>query len=263
MSELHHEIWGDPSGPRVLTIHGIQGHARRFEALAAGPWAHRNVLSVDLRGHGSSTTDAPWTFEQHVTDLLDTLDAAGWTEPVDVVGHSMGGAVATFLLACAPVRVRRVVLLDPALHRPGSASLAAARAAVTFPGFASVEEAAQGRRDTTDPSGWWVIDDELAAHLVEGADGRFRYRFEVAAVAAGWGELSRVTPEFGAPRPTLVVVADRADICGPAYLTALQDRLGDSLTVAHLDCGHMVYWERPQETAALVEAFLSAAAPSR
>lgn len=263
MAELSRQMYGDPEGPKLLAIHGVTGHARRFEALAAGPWAHRHVLSVDLRGHGFSTADAPWSFEQHVADLLDTLDAAGWTEPVDVVGHSFGGAIATFLMAIAPGRVRRAVLLDPALHTPGDAALANARGTLTFGGFESRAAARAAREAMLDPAGHGAIDAELDQHLVEGEDGRFRYRFEPVVIAAAWGEMARTTPRFSQRRTTLVVVATKADVFRPEYHAALQSELGGALTRADLDCGHMVYWERFAETAALVDTFLTAEVPGR
>lgn len=257
MAELSRQRYGDPGGPRLLAIHGVTGHARRFEALATGPLAHRHVVSVDLRGHGFSTADGPWNMEQHVADLLDTLDAEGWDEPVDVVGHSFGGAVTTFLLALAPSRVRSAVLLDPALHLPGDLALQNARGALAFAGFADAAEARAARESMLDPSGHWAIEAELEQHLVEGDDGRFRYRFEPAVIAAAWAEMARTTPTLPQRRPTLLVVAPAAGVCRDEYVTALHRELGGALTRTDLDCGHMVYWERFDETGALVEGFLA------
>ena len=263
MSELHCERYGPLDGAPLLAIHGVTGHARRFERLANQAWSDRRVLSVDLRGHGRSTSDAPWHLEQHVTDVLDTLSAQGWDDPVDVVGHSFGGAIATFLLALAPRRVRRLVLLDPALHTPGPQALANAEAALAFEGHATVEDAAAARRVQLPEAAHDVIDAELEAHLVESPDGRFRYRFAVAPVVAAWGEMARVTPIMPLRRPTLLVLAAGAQICGPAYVAALREALGGALTIVELDCGHMVYWERFDDTAKLVAEFLGAEVPGR
>lgn len=257
MAELHAEHYGPADGPRLLAIHGITGHARRFERLANGPWAHRSVLSVDLRGHGFSLDGAPWNFDQHVADLVDTLDAAGWTEPVDVVGHSMGGAIATFLLAWAPSRVRRVVLLDPSLHRDPQATYEVARDAMSGNDYASPDVVVAERRAALDPSGHWVVEEEVAQHVYLGDDGRYHQRYRVAPIVACWAEMARVTPTMPQRRPTLLVVADKVDICTPVYQAALREQLGAALTIEHLDCGHMVYWERFDETAGLVESFLA------
>ncbi|MGH3033109.1 MAG: alpha/beta fold hydrolase, partial [Gaiellaceae bacterium] len=64
---LHVHEWGDASAAPLVCLHGVGGHGRRFrklaeERLAAG---HR-VLAPDLRGHGRSGHDEPWTLEAHV-----------------------------------------------------------------------------------------------------------------------------------------------------------------------------------------------------
>ena len=106
MTVLHTYELGDPDGEPMLAIHGITAHGRRFRRLAEEAWPERRTVAVDLRGHGHSTSDGPWSIPQHVTDLLDTLDDLG-LDGVDVVGHSDGGAIALALLAAAPERVRR------------------------------------------------------------------------------------------------------------------------------------------------------------
>jgi 2-hydroxymuconate-semialdehyde hydrolase len=72
----------------------------------------RRVIAPDQLGFGGTATGeartfgrGPWT--EHALDLLDTLDLA----QVDVIGNSMGGAVALSLAAARPSAVRRIVLM--------------------------------------------------------------------------------------------------------------------------------------------------------
>jgi lipase len=63
-------------------VHGATGHGQRFEQLAAERWAIRfRVLAVDLRGHGRSGWQPPWTIETHIGDLLERVDALGLRQP--------------------------------------------------------------------------------------------------------------------------------------------------------------------------------------
>ncbi len=257
MARLHTERLGTPGGARLLAVHGVRGHALRWRDFA-GRLAGRDVLAVDLRGHGHSLAEPPWSLEQHAADLADTLDAHGWEGPLDVVGHSFGGAVATVFLALHPRRVRRIVLLDPVLHHDPQACLADAQATIASDGFASPDEAAASRRAGLDESGHWALPGEVADHLVAGGDGRYRWRFSPPAVVAAWGEMARATPPLRLRRPTLVVVADRGQLTNDAYLAALHAELGGALRVEHVDSGHMLYWERPAQTAAMVDSFLGA-----
>ena len=63
-----------------------------------------------------------------------------------------------------------------------------------------------------------------------------------------------MTPPPGLP--TLLVPAERAEFVRAEWVKELQAELGDLLTVHPMDTGHMVYLERPAETAAVIEAFL-------
>lgn len=283
MSVLHVVEHGDPdaTGRPLLAVHGVTGHARRWDRLASGPWRDRRVVAVDLRGHGSSTWAPPWSLAQAVDDVLDTLDHLG-IPSVDVVGHSYGGAVGLHLAARAPERIGRLVLLDPGFARDAELMAGEADALLARDGWATRAEAVAARS-----AGWLVVADdsrtaagdladragavdptapsavhpdvaaELEHHLVEGPDGRFRFRFSRAAVVTTFGELCRPVPDVADPPPTLLVVADRAAVVTPTVLADLHASLDPHLHVVHLDCGHMVAWDRFDDVAALVDDFLA------
>jgi len=100
--------------PVVLLIHGITASSRSFLALERVLPGMR-LLAPDLRGRGrSSALPGPYGLERHADDLRQVLDAAG-ADRVTVVGHSMGGFVATLLAAAEPERVASVVLVDGGL----------------------------------------------------------------------------------------------------------------------------------------------------
>jgi lipase len=250
-----HEL-GNPQGEPLLALHGINAHGRRYRKLAEEALTDRRWLAVDLRGHGRSTYDGPWSVPQHVADLCDTLDSLGLAEPIDVVGHSFGGLLALALLAAHPERVRRVLLLDPALLLPGDEVSDIAIEAMQLDGWATVDEALAFRNaglgDEIHPS----VHEEIAEHLVDGDDGRYRFRTHRPAVVTAWGELALPIPEVP-QRPALLVIGERSDFVTPEVEAALLDRFGDQLHLVRLDCGHLVYWERFDDTAAAIAAFLS------
>src|SRR5437016_11725112 len=78
------------TGPPLLLVHGYGGAAWNFSELAP-LLAGRSLLIPDLPGHaGSSPLPAAPTLAAFADAVAACLDAA----PVDVFGHSMGGAVA-------------------------------------------------------------------------------------------------------------------------------------------------------------------------
>jgi pimeloyl-ACP methyl ester carboxylesterase len=120
--------WGPPArgaDRRLVLVHGLGSAALEWE-LVAGPLAARldaAVTAIDLPGYGrsrlASGAATMKAYERAVVTLLERDGAA------IVVGHSMGGAVATRVAAHRPDLVRALVLLDPAI--PGTARSLRAR----------------------------------------------------------------------------------------------------------------------------------------
>ncbi|TNC31306.1 alpha/beta fold hydrolase [Mumia zhuanghuii] len=77
----------------------------------------RDVHALDLRGHGEAPREHPYTFSRLRDDVVRALDEVGLDE-IDLVGHSLGGAIACQIAAAHPARVRRLVLEDVGALRP-------------------------------------------------------------------------------------------------------------------------------------------------
>ena len=109
------ELGESPAGtPAFVLVHGFTGASHDFalvvDALAAG----RRVVLLDQRGHGHSTKTGRlegYSIDQLVADFVAFLDVMGG-EPVDVLGHSMGGRVAMGAVLRRPDLVRSLVLMD-------------------------------------------------------------------------------------------------------------------------------------------------------
>ena len=187
--------WGRAEAPPVVCVHGATGHGQRFQQLVEERWAHRfRVFAVDLRGHGRSGWHPPWTIETHVGDLLETLDALGLRQP-DWVGHSFGGRLVVELAAREPGRIRRALLLDPAIQLPGRVVDRAVAGELREPVWESVA-ACFASRDDTDEDGTdtrrALADLELQLERLP--DGRLRRRTSQEAVRAIYRELVTTPP---------------------------------------------------------------------
>jgi len=99
-------------GPMLVLVHGWCEDGRIWGSLDSEPWSQRNVVSLDLVGHGASVhgrSDATLAgFAQDVARLVDHL---GLTDAV-VVGHGMGAQVALEAAALRPQAVRGVVAVE-------------------------------------------------------------------------------------------------------------------------------------------------------
>jgi pimeloyl-ACP methyl ester carboxylesterase len=105
--------WGPPDGEPVLALHGWLDNAASFSQLAPR-LSGRRVVALDFPGHGHSDhrpAAARYHFIDYVADTLDAIVAMGW-ERCSLLGHSLGGAVASILAGAAPERVDRLVLVE-------------------------------------------------------------------------------------------------------------------------------------------------------
>jgi pimeloyl-ACP methyl ester carboxylesterase len=108
-------VEGPETGPVVVLIHGFSIPMFLWNDVArdlAG--AGFRVIRYDLYGRGGSDrVAADHTPDLYDRQLLDLLDHLSYKRPVDLVGISMGGAVAARFVRNHPERVRRVVLISP------------------------------------------------------------------------------------------------------------------------------------------------------
>jgi pimeloyl-ACP methyl ester carboxylesterase len=108
--QLRCEVAG--TGDPVVLVHGFSLDRRMWAPEAAALARTRRVVSYDLRGFGASTVPrGPYS---HVGDLLALFDALA-LGPVDLVGLSLGGAIAIDCALTHPERVRRVAVIDSTL----------------------------------------------------------------------------------------------------------------------------------------------------
>ncbi len=256
---LHLHEWGDAGAPAIVCLHGVTAHGRRFRRLAEERLAKRfRVLAPDLRGHGLSGWEPPWTLATHLADVLETVDAAGARQPVAWVGHSFGGRLVLELCAAAPERVARAVLLDPALQILPHVGLDFAEEAARGRSFATSGEAVEARLSSGfPPSPREFVEEEAREHLVESADGRLRWRFSPAAAATIYGELcTEPPPPSSLCTPALLVHASEFGLVREEQLAQYVSELGERLETVAVPGGHVVYWDAFEETADAIESFL-------
>lgn len=97
--------------PAVVILHGLAGSSREFiptaEALSG-----RRVILVDQRGHGRSTIrPADTSRNAFVSDVVHVITEQA-SEPVILVGQSMGAHTAMLIAAARGDLVRQLVLLE-------------------------------------------------------------------------------------------------------------------------------------------------------
>lgn len=101
---------GNPAEVPVVFLHHLTAVLDDWDPrVINGIAAHHRVITFDNRGVGGSGGSVPSTVEQMGTDAIAFIRALG-LQKVDLLGFSLGGAVAQMVVLQAPELVRRVIV---------------------------------------------------------------------------------------------------------------------------------------------------------
>lgn len=236
MTALNVEAEGD--GPNLLMLHGGGGSLEDLAGIRALLGRGRRVIAPDQRGHGRSPGDGEISYAAQALETAALLDELG-VRGADVLGWSDGGITGLILardrpdlvgrliaisanaaLASVPPAVEARVLEWIATAQPRDLEISASRAA--FP---------NAERD-------WP---EVAKKILE----MWRHGPDLEL-----GDLERIAARV------LYVAADQ-DMVPVEHTVAMYRATPDAVLAILPNADHQVVIKRPDEVAAIVEAFLS------
>lgn len=253
--ELSYRTVGD--GPPLIILHGLLGSGRNWSGIAQALAGERRCILPDLRNHGAS----PWSDEVgydamagDVAALLDRLTIATAT----VIGHSMGGKVATALASAQPSRVDRLVLVDiaPLAYPIGYAHEIDALMRLPIDRLGSRAEADQSLA----PS---VPEPTMRGFLLQNLerdDGSWRWRANLAALRAGLRAIAAApvgSSERVFDRPTAIIRGTRSGYIGEEQVAATRRLMPRSVVRDVEDAGHWPHAERPERFLEVLRAILT------
>lgn len=106
--------WGPEDGPTVMCLHGFLDHGRSFAPVAEALSSELRVVVPDMRGHGESGwvgAGGYYHFYDYFQDVMRVLDAVR-PASLTLVGHSMGGSIATGVAAMLGDGLSGLLLLE-------------------------------------------------------------------------------------------------------------------------------------------------------
>ncbi len=280
----HVQIWGTPSPTKtpLVLVHGWMDVAASYQFVVDALSHDHYVIAPDWRGYGqtgSGGVDNFW-FPDYLADLDFLLDHYAPNQPVNLVGHSMGGNVVMLYGGVRPERIRRLINLEgfgmPAttpdqaperyakwmdelkkLHmgemdlRPYDAASGVARRLMKTNPRLSADKANWLSRHWAheNDQGQWTILGE-PAHKLSNAN-----LYRVEEVLALYARLSM---------PVLAVEASDNSLDfwwkGKFTLDQYHERLKvvPQVEIARIeDAGHMMHHDQPEVLAALIERFIA------
>lgn len=152
-TRLAYAVTGD-GPPLVKSPHWLTHLEYEYRSPIWKPWiadlsASHRLLRMDSRACGLSDWDvASIVFDDYVRDLEAVIDAAGYTQPFALFGHSQGAATAIAYAARHPARVSHLVLLGGYARGVRKRGLTAQQLA-EYDAQVALVEAGWGREDAS------------------------------------------------------------------------------------------------------------------
>jgi pimeloyl-ACP methyl ester carboxylesterase len=233
-------------GPELVWIHGLGESSVSFEPVLPRLPGFTHVL-VDLPGYGRSPWPAEASSLEAVADQL-----ARWVTPhAALIGHSMGGMLAT--LVAERTAVRAIVDVDGNISR-GDCTYSAGIAAYSLDDFRARGFAATRARVYEEGIAKAPQRGYHAAMCFASPDVFHRHAVDLVALS----ETDTLAPRLAALRvPALFVAGGMPDgICADSR--ALLDRHGVRWLSIE-PSGHWVYLDQPERFAAEVARFVGSA----
>lgn len=105
--------YGDPEKPMVLALHGWLDNALSFKPMASY-LSDYYVVAIDVTGHGLSSHRSPgahYHLIDFVYDIHELVASQNWS-PFLLMGHSMGGIIASLYTSCFPENVNKLISIE-------------------------------------------------------------------------------------------------------------------------------------------------------
>lgn len=110
---FHLRTWGESDKPLLVLLHGWLDTSATWSDVGARLGERFHVIAPDQRGYGySEWPDEGYWFPDYLGDLDALLDHLSPAEPIALVGHSMGGQIASVYAGLRPERIGKLAIID-------------------------------------------------------------------------------------------------------------------------------------------------------
>ena len=259
--------WGEVDAPLIVYLHGWADAGSTFQFVVdqfAGPW---RVVAPDWRGFGRSACDSrSYWFPDYLADLHALLEIYSPLQPLRLIGHSMGGNVASLYAGAMPERVRSLVNVEgfglkdsnpaaaPQHYRDWLEAEAGEPEFLRYTDFDDLALRIQKRSPGMSASAANFVAREWATRE---ADGHIRLRADPRHKLPNPVLYRRAEAEacWRATTADVMLVSGARSSFADRYSGSADDLYPHAARRVIPDAGHMLHFETPAPLAAAVEDF--------
>lgn len=242
-------------GEPVLLIHGLFGSLENLNMIARELESHYQVISVDVRNHGSSFHHESMSYSDMATDIFDLLDHLK-IDKVSVLGHSMGGKIAMQCALSKAERINKLIVADiaPVLYPPHHNKI--------ITGLLSIDLTAINNRQDADKQLAKFVEEAgvrqfLLKNLVKGEQG-FYWRANINAIESDYQNIAKgqvsSSPFIG---ETLFIKGGNSTYILAEHRPVITQLFPNSKGRIIQGTGHWLHAEKPAAFNKIVKDFLA------
>jgi pimeloyl-ACP methyl ester carboxylesterase len=255
---IHRMAWGRRGNPGLVLVHGGAGHAHWWSFLAP-LFPQYRVVALDLSGHGDSGHRSRYGIDHWTEEVLAAAQDIGMEGPPVLIGHSMGGFVATATAVRGGDRLAGMIILDSPIVAEDP-EVEAARLGMAFGApkiYPDIETAVRRFRtvpaqENYDP----YILRHVAEHSLRAVEGGFGWKFDPALFGAV--SRSRAAELLPRVRGRVALVRSEFGLVTPAVGQVMYEALGRVAPVVELPlAGHHMMLDQPLSLVAALRALLA------
>ena len=246
-------------GQPLLLIHGLGGSWRSWSTILLALAEEREVIAIDLPGHGDTPAGAGSDTFMGLADSVDAFIAEQGFSGIDAVGSSMGARLVLELARRGSLGA--VVALDPGgfwrgwertfFHTTIGASIRLVRSLEPTLPILSRNVAARSALLAQLSARPWALAPELVVNELKSYAATPTFNALVRDLAKGPEQQGPAAPDTG---PLVIGWGCQDRLCLPRQAARAQEAFPTAKLHWFNKCGHFPMWDQPEETVQLILA---------
>jgi len=279
---LHYVEFGRPASSDnveyehepVFILHGLLGQKRNFASIATSLTKQiqkkRRIYTVDLRNHGDNIHD--WRDDMSYTsmsnDVLALMNKLNFSKVI-LIGHSMGGKVASVLALQHSNRVCGLTILDIAPVRYAECDPAWKAVKYVIDALSDIELLPEKKKKDIDNELSKTIEDPalrafVLTNLDVATDKQLRWKINIPSISSELNKIAGFDIAYGQDETfqdlkdleVFIISGGSSSFVKQQYIKSIAEYFPNYMLTSLKGAGHWVHAERPTETVLLLKKYL-------